>query len=753
MKSRIKNLPYTPLVIALSTALAFMATNTFAQQVDGQVTTENINSVEKVPGADSGVIQEVIVTAQKRTEKAHDVPTSISVVGQAELEGLHVSSLSDLSGYLPSVKIDNSGSPGQTAITVRGIPALGGGAVVGTYLDDTPVGSSSNFMQGGSFQLDMLPYDVSRIEVLRGPQGTLYGASTMGGLLKYVMNDPELDTLSGRIGVGISTIQGGSGAGHEERGMMNIPIIKDELAVRISLSDNRTPGYIDNVATDQSGVNATTQQAGRFALLWKPNTDFSLKFSAIHQKIDAQDQNRIELDPVTLQPIYGNQKTGTLVPQPFDDTFDYYSLSLNYNLGWADLLSASSYSRTKTHQVIDETNVFGQDFPILGFPAGLSAYQEDLDLKKFTQELRLTSKQGGKLEWLAGAFYTRETGTNDQYVSALALDGTPIAGLNPLFDFIQPAAYAEKALYGDMTYRFVDSFDVTGGVRYSKNNQSFVGNILPGGVLAPPTDAGGSSSEGVTTYMLSPRYHLSADSMLYARVATGYRPGGPNVELPGVPAVVKSDTLINYELGAKSYYLEKRASIDVAVYQINWKDIQLPVLGNTGITYTANAGTATSKGVELTSSFRITNSWRVGANAAYSDARLTEDAPGVHGLSGDRLEGIPEFTASLTSDYNFGFGDGWAAHAGGGFGFTGDRTSGESSDPLSHREPGYGILSLNADLSKNDWTLRAYVKNALNNKSNVFLYNVQDGFTQALNQVWSVRPQPRTVGIEAEYSF
>jgi outer membrane receptor protein involved in Fe transport len=698
-------------------------------------------------------IQEVIVTAQKRSEKAHDVPSSVSVMGQVQLESLHVSQLSDLSGYLPSVQIDSSGTPGQTSITVRGIPALGGAAVVGTYLDDTPVGSSNNFANGSAFALDMLPYDVARIEVLRGPQGTLYGASAMGGLLKYVTNDPELDGLSGRAGVGLSSIKGGGAAGSELRAMMNVPLIANELAARISVSNNRTPGYIDNAVTGQSDINRTQQQYGRLALLWKPNQDFKLKFSALRQKIDARDDNRVPLDPVTQHPIYGEQSAGKRVSEPFVNTFDYYALSAAYDLRWADLLYAASYSKTKTFRVVDESNQYGLAYPLLGdFPAGISAYAYRLNLKKSTQELRLTSKPGGTVEWLVGAFHTRETSTNNQHVTAQTLDGAPIAGLDPLFDAELPALYREKAVYGDLTYKLSDRFDVTGGLRYSRNNQQYTENILAG-VLAPPSNDYNSSHESVTTYMLSPRYHLSADTMLYARVASGYRPGGPNGSLPGVPPDVKADKLVNYELGMKSFYFQKRASVELAAYQIDWKGIQLSALTDTGISYTTNGGTAKSRGFELTTSVRLSPGWRVGANAAYNDARLTQDAPSVSGKRGDKLQGVPDVTASLTSDYNFNVGDAWSAHVGGGYGWTGARNSGESSDPQSRRQGSYGVLNLNADLSKGAWTVRAYAKNVLNNQTATLLYNVQNALTGDLQQIWAVRTQPRTVGLELEVSF
>nr|WP_315395486.1 TonB-dependent receptor [uncultured Duganella sp.] len=749
MNSRSPTLPCTPLAIALHVALACLSVAQAQESPQAPSPTP-----QRAPQADSaGAIQEVVVTAQKRTELASKVPSAISVVGQAQLERQHVSQLSDLAGYLPSVQIDNAGTPGQTTIAARGIPTLGAGSVVGTYLDDTPLGSSSNFGRGGSFVLDLLPYDIARIELLRGPQGTLYGASAMGGLLKYVTNEPDLKELSGRAGLGISSVDGAGSLGHEERAMLNVPLIQDQLAARISLSNNRTPGYIDNVRAGASDINRVGQQYGRLAVLWRPNQDFSLKLSALRQKIDADDNSLTPVDPVSLLPLVGERQTRKLVAEPFAKTVDYYSATLNFDLRWADLTTATSYSKTRTRQLNDMSNQFGLGFPMLGAPAaGISKYALDLDLKKVTQEVRLASKQAGKLEWLINAFYTREKSANDQLIGAASLDGATLPGLDPLLSASQPSIYREKAVYGSTTYKFSEQFDVTGGLRYARNNQSYQ-SIMNAGVLAPLGTASGTSGEGVTTYMFSPRYHLNAHSMLYARVASGYRAGGPNAVLPGVPPTVGAEKLVNYEVGVKSQFFQRRAAIELAAYQIRWHDIQLAAVTDTGLGYLANAGKAKSQGIELTTSVQPIPALRLAFNAAYTDAKLTEDAPAIRGKAGDTMQVVPQWTWSLTSDYSFSVLDSWAAHVGGGYSWTDARNSGAASDPLSHRLSSYGVLNLNADIGKGPWTLRAYVKNLNNSNAVTAVTNIENAFTGGMVELTAVRPQPRTIGLELDVSF
>jgi iron complex outermembrane receptor protein len=731
-------LPFQPLVVAVSAVLACWPAASDAQQQNEQA---------------GGGIQEVIVTAQKRRERASEVPSAISVVGQAQLENQHVSQLSDLTGSLPSVQIVDGGTPGQTQISVRGIPTLGPGAVVGTYLDDTPLGSSSNFSQASVYVLDLLPYDVARIELLRGPQGTLYGASAMGGLLKYVTNDPDLQALSGRVGGGFSHVKGAHASGWEARSVVNVPVIKDVLALRATVANTVTPGYIDNVLLDQRDANRVQQQYGRLAMLWKAGERVTVKLSGLRQKIDADDNSTIRLDPLTRAPAFGAGATGKLVAEPFAKTVDYFSATVAVDLQWADLLAASSYSKTTTQQVTDLSPQFGVAFPdLVGAPAGISAFPLDLHLRKFTQELRLSSKSGGTVEWLLNAFYTKERSRNGQAASALALDGTPVAGLDPIYTVDLPSTYEEKAVYGQLTYKLTERFDVTGGLRYARNNQAYLQNVSAG-ILSPIGVSNGSSRENVTTYLASARYRLAPDRMLYARVASGYRPGGPNLVLPGVPATVSADKLVNYEVGMKSLFLDKRASVELAAYQIDWKDIQLTALSSSGLNYLANAGTAKSRGLELSTNLRATPAWRIGFNAAWTHARLTEDAPSVAGRDGDTIQGIPDWTASLTSDYSFDAVDGWTPHVGGGYNWTGKRNSGQSSDPQSYRLASYGLLHLNADIANGPWTVRAYAKNLANNRANTMLTNIPNAVTGEVVTLLATRPQPRTVGIEVDFAF
>ena len=218
---------------------------------------------EQAGGQRAGIIDEIIVTAQKREESLQDVPVSISVVGDQQLQNLHVTQLTDIAAYVPGLQVTSSGTPGQTTISLRGIAPIAPGATVGTYIDETPLGSSALYQRATLFALDLLPYDIERIEVLRGPQGTLYGAGAMGGLLKYVARDPDLSNREFRLGGGLSDVEGAGDLGQDVRVSANLPLVEGRFAVRASYARNEIPGFIDNATDGRKDVNEGTLYGDR----------------------------------------------------------------------------------------------------------------------------------------------------------------------------------------------------------------------------------------------------------------------------------------------------------------------------------------------------------------------------------------------------------------------------------------------------------------------------------------------------------
>ena len=563
-------------------------------------------------GGDRYVLSEVIVTAEKRAEPLQDVPAAVSVVSSAELARLQAVQLTDYAAYVPGLQVDSGGTPGQTQITLRGIDANGGGATVGTYIDDSALGSSSLFAQGASYQLDLNPYDIARVEVLKGPQGTLYGASTMGGLIKYVLQPPDPRKFDAHVGVDLFDIDSSGAIGRAVRASINVPLVRDKLAIWASFFDRLTPGYIDDAATGVRNQNTDREQGGRLSALWQIASDLSLGVHGdgangecgqrLHR--DRQHDSSAICRGTTRRVPPGSPTDGDLTDSHiptlrFRQRLQFSSATLKWHLGWADLTSATSYSQTLNDINFDLTPGFGSLIPLLtggAVPAGLTPFYTKLNLYKATQELRLASPSGGAIAWLFGLFYTNENAPQIQTLHPTDLDQVPIPSIDPLGRFDSPSRYSEMSAFGDITFRLPWRSNFTAGLRLAHDHQD--GSSADSGTIIPTSNNGESASENVHTYNFSLQHHFASDSVAYARVASGFRPGGPNTPFPGVPPKVDPDTLVNYELGLKSTLADRRLQLDVAAFAIRWSDIQVQATTPGGVQFETNGGSAKSDGVE-----------------------------------------------------------------------------------------------------------------------------------------------------------
>lgn len=711
---------------------------------------------------------EVVVTAQKREQKLLDVPAAISVVGSARLEEFKASQLTDIAAYVPGFQVDTAGGPGRTTVSLRGIAPLGASATISTYIDEAPVGSSSFYARSAGFTADLLPYDIERVEVLKGPQGTLYGASSIGGLIKYVTKAPDLNAFEARAGTDVFTIADSGGAGYSGRVAINLPIVTDKLAIRGSYAYQHTPGYIDNVVTGAKDVNKFTQQSARLSVLWKPTETLSVKLAGMWQSIDADNnavaiatlpagylnpadpRAQMQVPPGVATPIGNGYAQTYALPERFKQDLFYFTATADLDLGFANLISASSYSRTKTRQLNDLSDVLGVLFPLFGLPAGNSSFELTLDLKKFTQELRLGSSGESAFKWMLGGFYTHEDSGNRQVMLAYDRNNVPIPGVNPFTVAALPTTYQEYAAFGQLSYTFADVFELSGGLRYAHNDQKFT-QITNGALFPPAAPAHGASSADVVTWSASARYKLGQRASLYARVATGYRPGGPNISFPGVPSSVGADRLTNYEIGIKADVLGGAATLETAVFMMDWDKIQLSdSIGP--ITFSRNAGSARAKGIELAATVRPARGFGVGLNAAYTDARLTSDAASVGGVNGARLPLVPKFSSSVTLDYATRIGGDWTASAGTAFRFVSDRYSLVSSALQTVKSPDYAALDANVALSNDRWTVRLFAKNLTDSRGILSSGMMINSFL-ARTYVTQVPIQPRTVGLALDVKF
>ncbi len=770
----------SPLSLAIASTLAWVAAAPVAAQ-----DSPGADAPPSAAQADAAMLDTVVVTANKRVENIREVGASISVIGERQLENMGSSSLTDYAALIPGMQVQSSGTPGLTSVSLRGISALSSSATVATYIDEVPVGSSGIYQGANALMLDLLPYDISRVEVLRGPQGTLYGAGAVGGLLKYVTRAPELAGDEFRIGLGLRSVQDGD-SGWNVRFGASLPLQEDRLGLRLSFARNDLPGYVDNVVDGRQDINGAEQTGARAALWWDGDA-FDLNLSVLQQRIHASDRAAVALDPESGAPLFGDFTGRTWQRQPFSKNLTLASLGLDWDLGWGDFVSATGWSETRTVDQVDSTIQFGEISNLmLGLPdPGSSFVRYGFDLDKVTQEFRLTSKSGGRFEWMVGVFYTREDALQSQFAWLGQLDGSPLpAPFDEMFGTLamleMPSTYEELALFANGSWRFGERFKLDAGIRQARNDQWFSQNATAG-ILVPIGEAPGESSEDVFTWSLSPQFQLSQDVMLYARAASGYQPGGPNVAVPGMPPSVDSSMLDSYEIGLKSQFADRRVTLDVSAFRIEWDDIQVGASFN-GIGGLVNGGEASSEGLELSSRFRATDNLVLGLNGAYTKARIKNDFESTvipqegydvvlnTGLAGDRMPYVPEWSWSATAEYVFTTGGGFNGQVGAALRWTGDRVNdtterqrvtapGDPSTVLQEvltppvEIDGYRALDLYAGFGRGGWELRAYVNNVTGEDGWSSIAPADNQLTGARVQLAAVPIQPRTFGLEFDYRF
>ena len=684
----------------------------------------------------------IIITATKRPQVLLDVPQSVSVVSGQQLEAQHATNFQDYLKLVPNLQL-NQDTPGEGRLIIRGVNTGGVASTVGVYVDETPFGSSSGLVNGAVLAGDFDTFDINRIEVLRGPQGTLYGASSLSGVLRFVTNLPSTDRFMARGRVGLESVKDGD-LGYSANAMLNAPL-GETVAFRASGFYRKQGGFIDSIGnsgTDLFGNVFTADKAknindskvfgGRGSLLFKPSDAASIRLTAIAQDIKVDAPTFIEADPVTLEPLHGLTQS-QFVPQFANVNYRLYNATGDLDLGFGKLTSSTSYGTQKQHFRSDLTFPFSGflsfpppsapgEFGGLGLPPNEVFELQNTNDNKFTQEFRLAG-QSRLIDWLLGAYYTNEDGLIRQDIVAVEpgtftpIDLTPFIGNLGLGHAVLTSKYKELAGFADGTIHFTPQFDLELGGRYSHNKQS--AHQVSSGVLAAGPELFQNSSENVFTWSVAPKYKLSPHATIYARAAKGFRPGGPNVLAPGAPpedATFQSDSLVSYELGAKAESADHRFSVDAAAFHINWKDIQLFAVEG-GFGFNTNGSSAKVDGVEFAIAARPVRGLDLSWNGAYTNARLTGPTPAnVGGRNGDQLPFNPKFSTALNGDYHWQLGGTTTAHVGASLRHLSGQTA--NYDPVfvlvhghqRHVDP-YSVIDLNAGVDFGRWDVEGYVKN------------------------------------------
>jgi iron complex outermembrane receptor protein len=690
-------------------------------------------------------LTEILVTAQKKTERLQDVPVPVSVLSGDALAQQNKLSLSDYANTVPGLVVAPI-SFGEQQIAIRGITTSGFTLpTVSATIDGVPYGGLLDIP-------DIDPGDLARVEVLRGPQGTLYGSSSMGGVVNFVMREPSLDGYSGYLETGTSVIQNGIGSGYNLRGAANVPV-NETTAFRVSGYSYTDPGYIDDPVHNLGGVNRTEAYGGRASILFKPSDVFSLKFNTLYDHIDHEGSSEVDV------PTAGYPSTAGLgdlqqnyIPGIGGQRYEVkaYSLTLNAKLwGNINLVSLTGYNDVYDPSTFDWSNAFGanaeKNFGVDG--AANFSYGR---YKKITEEVRLSSSIGNNFDWLLGGFYSHTHLYGYEVIAAE--DPTTGRSVGADWVLIYPRTYEEAAAFANLTYRITDRLDIQIGGRESQDQERDAPETQEGPYVGatPSVSPAEASKDNAFTYLVTPRFKLSSDLMVYARLASGFRAGGPNQQGIGIPPAYAPDKTQNYEVGAKGNLFDKKLSIDGSLYYINWKDIQIQKFSAQNLTFTSNGSGAKSEGVEISVTVRPAEGLSISGWYTYDDAVLTQPFPvntPLYGEPGDRLPLSSRNSGNLSVQQEFPVADNVTGFVGATEIFVGDRVGIFTSTALRQNLPAYEMTDLRAGINYGTWTTNIYVNNLTNERG---LINGGLGYILPYALMYTT---PRTVGLSVRKTF
>ncbi|MDR3507389.1 MAG: TonB-dependent receptor [Caulobacteraceae bacterium] len=666
--------------------------------------------------SDSTTIQEVVVTANRSgAESLQKVAMAISAVNVDRIDKAGQGNLTDLTKYAPSLSI-TEGAPGFNKIDMRGLSTgayrtsdTSDRPLVAVYLDDTPIS-----LQGQT--PDLKVYDLERVEVLRGPQGTLYGAGSMAGTIRFVTAKPNTHSYFGTLEASGASTEHGSGS-YNVRGMVNVPLIDDKLALRATVYQGEDGGYIDNIGLrnkKDANLNRTTQ--ARIALRWTPTDKLTVDAAYTFEQSHAYGLNS-GLSGLSAYTTSTNSAEGTR------DSFQMYSLNWDYDLGFADLVSSSAYTwRRIGYNASTEATIgyFFQDYGS-GLPVGAGAYPlytqpasysqavanaipaEHYSITNkvhdFMQEVRLVSKNDGPVKWTVGAFYEQQrrnlyqdipvpgfdTLSYENYFNSLnhvnpftgpynskTIDGA--FNTNDIFSGLQNETEHQISIFTDDTWHVTSKLDLTACVRYFDYSEKYY--LFEGGTYGvvdhvPLTQHAKQSSNGFNP-RFNASYHINDDMMVYAEAAKGFRYGGANQPVPignsgiagqcaanlasyGYPKAPDHfgpDSLWSYSVGEKAKLANGRLTLNADAYWIDWKDVQTRLLLNCSYFFTDNKGAITSRGIEVESTFRLTHEITLNGSFSYNDSHANGNIPTVGAFNGDQTPYFPKWTASVAAYYD-----------------------------------------------------------------------------------------------------
>ncbi|AZS22607.1 MULTISPECIES: TonB-dependent receptor [unclassified Caulobacter] len=737
--------------------------------------------------SDGATIEEVVVTALKRSTTVQTTPISVSAVTEKSLQALGASGIQDYFRTVPNLQVDGN-SPTSRRLTLRGVRSAGE-ATVGLYYDETPLtGPAGTTADASSTSADVNLFDAERIEVLRGPQGTLYGSGSMGGTLRVILNKPDSSRYAGAVEAQGTSVKGGSN-GYSVKGMVNVPLIEDKLAARLVLYKTEGGGYVDDLLLKKKDINDQHASGGRLMLGFTPTDKLTINATGLFQKTTLDGQN-------SWYTALGKEAhaTNARVIAPTSDNLRLYNVTGKWDLDFATVTATSSYYKWTLLRNSDysptlsgsRANATACRNWVAGGPApagstnpactatqltAFTAYADSripgalyqpMGLTAWNHELRANgSLFDDKVDWTAGVYLEKR----DDYIESKVAKGDATTGIinpNDLTAWRHVGTETKQtAFFGEVSYKPVEKLTLTGGLRrfkYDKtvSGQVLISNFITQSYVGPAAQVDASADGWVSK--LNASYQVTSDVMVYAVAAKGFRPGGAN-NVPGLASALlayQPDSLWNYEGGIKSQWFDRRLTLNAAVYQIDWSNMQISATSANGaFSYLTNAGKAKIKGFEIEATARPIQGLTISGTAAVVDAKLTEDQAnstilitGSTGLRGDKFPNVAKYSGSASVEYIWPVSGDLNGLVRADYAYVGESASQFRPTYVYYEKQGdYGYANVRAGVEGSDWGAYVFVNNLTDE---VGLMSV----TSAVNnpkQVVSI--SPRTAGFQVRKRF
>ncbi|HWX32701.1 MAG TPA: TonB-dependent receptor [Steroidobacteraceae bacterium] len=740
-------------------------------------------------------LEEIVVTAEKRSSTVQDTAISMTALSGDLLQQEGISGLTGVVQAVPGISVRTAG-PGQTELEMRGLSSSGGSSpTVGFYLDDYPLTPAAAALNGKAV-IDPDLFDLNRVEVLRGPQGTLYGSGSMGGTVKLVTNAPRLNVFEGAV----EAIASGMNGGGFNRGgnlMLNFPLIDNRLAVRVVATDKYTDGWISRyvepnfppptnpgpcgpgwpgcVRGDVTAVAASSivprvnwerLQGGRVEVLAQPTDALKIDATAMYQKITMGDYSEYDLPPGKTDAHY----------QPFNayepiyDEFKLYGLTVTYDMSFAQLTSATAYYSREENQTQDNSEEL---YSVVGLFGGTSTqfidipFNETDTTRQFSEEIRLASVGNSAFQWIGGLFFSNFESIFSEFNASVPLAYLSVGGAaaNPngiIYQAHNPYHIKQYAIFGEGTYAFTDALKLTAGLRWykfqSRADEETSGFATNSGNAAATLNSFEASNTGVNP-KVTLSYEQNHDLTVYATIARGFRPGGINQQIPSSICTLTTETYgpdstLNYEIGEKAKLLDSRLVVNADIYYIRWSQVQQLANQPCGYPLTENAGTAASYGPEVEVTALLTPELTMTFSGTYTHATLTSvnaaltqaDPAFVPGLP---ILNIPKYTETTSLTYLTPISESYKFMARVNNSYVGQSTDVQYSYATL---ASYDIVGLRFGLVGDRLSAYLFADNLTDKRAELGINT--SGFAWTVPSLIRVATnQPRTIGVDLKYKF